>query len=85
MEKLKECENFSLIEVNGAGSEPTHMYDPSRSLWQAWQEIVKHWMILWQISRSNHRLGVDYLSWNDGVRMFKGARRYNKMMDKLCL
>jgi hypothetical protein len=43
-----DVQEFSLIEVNGAGSEPTHMYDPRHSLLNAWKEIVKHWIILWR-------------------------------------
>jgi len=83
-EELKEGKEFSLIEVNGAGSEPTHMYDPNRSLWQAWNEIIKHWNILWRISTRNHRNGVNYLSWKDGVQMFRSARRYDRVMDEAC-
>jgi len=82
--ELKQGKAFSLIEVNGAGSEPTHMYDPNRTLWQAWKEIIKHWNILWRISMYNHRNGVRYLSWKEGVGMFREARRYDKRMDDLC-
>lgn len=83
-QELRAGQAFSLIEVNGAGSEPTHMYDPNRSLWQAWQEIIKHWNILWRISTRNHRNGVNYLSWKDGVQMFRSARRYDRVMDEAC-
>ncbi|HVX52529.1 MAG TPA: hypothetical protein VHB48_20380, partial [Chitinophagaceae bacterium] len=38
-EEVKKGRGFSLIEVNGAGSEPTHMYDPCHSLFFAWKEI----------------------------------------------
>jgi hypothetical protein len=81
LEKLKEGKEFSLIEVNGAGSEPTHIYDPSHSLWQAWKEIIKHWFILWRISKLNHANGANYLNWKQGVSMFRRAREYDKMID----
>lgn len=70
-EELKKGINFSVIEVNGAGSEPTHIYDPKHSIFFAWKEIVKHWIILWRISRINHKKGFPYLSFKDGVRMFR--------------
>ena len=53
-EELKQGKNFCVIEVNGAGSEPTHIYDPRHSLLFAWKEIIRHWFILWKISRRNH-------------------------------
>ncbi|MBC7828327.1 MAG: D-alanine--D-alanine ligase [Chitinophagaceae bacterium] len=70
-EELKKGKNFSVIEVNGAGSEPTHIYDPKHSLFFAWKEIIRHWIILWRISRMNHKRGYHYLNFKDGVRMFR--------------
>ena len=55
-ERLKRGQEFSIIELNGAGSEPTHMYDPKHSIFFAWKEIICHWNILFDISRINHRL-----------------------------
>jgi hypothetical protein len=44
--ELEQGQNFSIIEINGAKSEPTHIYDPKHSLWYAQKEIFKHqkWM-----------------------------------------
>ena len=70
-EELKKGINFSVIEVNGAGSEPTHIYDPRHSIFFAWNEIVRHWIILLRISRMNHKRGHPYLSFKEGVRMFR--------------
>ena len=70
-EELKKGINFSVIEVNGAGSEPTHIYDPGHSLFFAWKEIVRHWIILWRISRRNHKRGYPYLTLKEGIRMFR--------------
>lgn len=70
-EELKQGKNFSVIEVNGAGSEPTHIYDPRHSLLFAWKEIIRHWMLLWRISRLNHKKGFPYLNLKEGIQMFK--------------
>jgi hypothetical protein len=73
-EALKEGRNFSIIEVNGAGAEPTHIYDPGHSLFFAWKEIVRHWIILCKISRMNHKKGHRYLTFREGVAMFREDR-----------
>jgi hypothetical protein len=70
-EELKQGRQFSVIEVNGAGSEPTHIYDPGHSIFYAWKEIIRHWYILWKISRQNHRLGFRYLTAKQGIQMFR--------------
>jgi hypothetical protein len=73
-EGLKEGRDFCVIEVNGAGSEPTHIYDPAHSIFFAWKEIIRHWYILWMISRMNHRRGVPYLNAQEGLAMFRENR-----------
>ena len=70
-----------IIEVNGAGSEPTHMYDPRHSLFFAWREITRHWKILYQVSRENHRRGIPYLPFNEGIEMFKEDRLVSKKLE----
>lgn len=61
-EDLEQGKNFSIIELNGAGSEPTHIYDPIHSIFFAWKEIIKHYDILYKISTSNHQKGHSYLN-----------------------
>src|SRR5205085_10453305 len=79
-EELKQGINYSIIELNGAGSEPTHMYDPKHSLFFAWKEIIRHWIILWRISRLNHQKGFSYMSFNGGAKMFRDNNAYVKKL-----
>lgn len=80
IEELKENKNWSIIELNGAGSEPTHIYDPNHSIFFAWKEIIKHWWILATISIQNKKKGYTYLGFNEGVQMFKQNNAYiNKL------
>jgi hypothetical protein len=46
---LEEGRNFSIIEVNGAKSEPTHIYDPGHTFWYGQREIFRHQMIFQSI------------------------------------
>lgn len=61
-EDLEQGKNFSIIELNGAGSEPTHIYDSKHSIFFAWKEIIKHYNILYKISTLNHQKGHPYLN-----------------------
>ncbi|MFY8005327.1 MAG: hypothetical protein ACOVNR_10785 [Chitinophagaceae bacterium] len=82
-DSLKQGKEFCIIELNGAGSEPTHIYDPKHSLFFAWKEIIKHLNILYTISKQNKILhNVPYLSFKEGIAMLKQRKRYNQMMMK---
>jgi len=76
-EELCDGEKLSIIEINGAGSEPTHMYDPRHSILFAWKEIIKHWQLMYKISVINRKNGCPYLSFNEGTAMVNA----NKTME----
>lgn len=84
-EELREGKNFSIIELNGAGSEPTHMYDPKHSVFFAWKEITRHWNILWKISKLNHdKKNRPYMNTKAGLNMLRENKEYVKMIsDKI--
>lgn len=79
--ELKQGENFSIIELNGAGSEPTHMYDPKHSIFFAWKEIIRHLRILGRISRMNHHPKErPYMDTSSGLQMLRANSLYVKMI-----
>jgi hypothetical protein len=82
VEDLKAGKNFSIIELNGAGSEPTHIYDPRHSLFFAWQEIARHFKLLCSISIKNHKRGFPYLTVKEGMQMFKENKAVMKNLKK---
>lgn len=69
--ELEEGKNFSIVELNGAGSEPTHIYDPKHSLFFAWKELIRHISYMYEISVENHKNGAPYLSHKDGMEQFR--------------
>jgi hypothetical protein len=79
-DELSEGKKFSIIELNGAGSEPTHMYDPKHSLFSAWRIIIQHWNILYKISTLNKK-STPYLSFKKGIQMFRENANYLKLLD----
>lgn len=45
--------DFVVLEINGANSEPTHIYDSKFTLLQAWAEAKKHFDVQYKISKIN--------------------------------
>ena len=70
-EELCQGKNFSVIEINGAGGEATHIYDPQHSLFWAWREVTRHWGMMNEVSIRNHQNGHPYLSFKDGRAMLR--------------
>jgi hypothetical protein len=58
-EELEGGKNFSIIEINGAKSEPTHIYDPQHSFWFGQKEIFRHQKMLKKIVKANANVKVD--------------------------
>ena len=70
-EELERGEKFQVVELNGAASEPTHIYDPKHSVWFAWKELARHITYMYEISAANHKKGVPYLNYKVGIREYK--------------
>lgn len=82
-EDLEQGKNFSIIELNGAGSEPTHIYDPKHSLFFAWKEIIKHYRILFRISTLNHKKGIPYLNLNECFQLVKENKKLTQHLKNI--
>ncbi len=71
IEELEQGINFAVVELNGAGSEPTHIYDPKHSLFFAWKELARHITYMYEISVANHKNGVPYLEHKEGMKEYR--------------
>ena len=70
-EELERGENFLLVELNGASSEPTHIYDPKHSLFFAWKELARHIKYMFEISMINQKSGIPFLTKKVGFEQLK--------------
>lgn len=68
---LEAGSNYSIVEINGAASEPTHIYDPKHSIFFAWKELARHITYMYKISVQNHERGFPYLSHKEGMHQYK--------------
>lgn len=54
-----------VLELNGCGAEPAHIYQPGYSFWKAVYEMMIHWQSIYRIAVENKRQGVRYLSFKE--------------------
>ncbi len=82
MDDLRDLKNFKILELNGAGSEPGHIYQPGFSLFRAYRDILWHLRVLADISILNHKRGIPYWSFKDGYQKWKDHKNHNRLLYK---
>ena len=75
-EDLAQGKHFQIVEINGAISEPTHMYDPKHSLLFGWKELTRHFHYMYLISKHNKKNGAKYLTFKEGIQEFKNHHKH---------
>ncbi len=83
VEDLKQEKNIVILEYNGVGAEPNHIYDCGMSYSEALREILMHWRHMYAIGRINHKQhGVPYWGFWRGYTYLKKAKRFFRQMEQ---
>lgn len=54
--------NIKILELNGCGAEPAHIYQPGYSFWKALAEMLQHWKSIYDIALENKQRGTKFLN-----------------------
>lgn len=68
--------NVKVLELNGCGAEPAHIYHPGYSLFKAIRVLLEHWRNIFLIARENARQGTSFIPLKEArmhYRKFKAA------------
>ncbi len=76
---LQNGKNVKILEINGVGSEPAHIYDPNYPILKMYADYFKLWKKIYEVSTAQHRRGVAYMSWAE----FKHYAQQQKNVEKL--
>ncbi|MCC7465605.1 MAG: hypothetical protein IT261_05020 [Saprospiraceae bacterium] len=82
IEDLKKGVNFSILEYNGAGASPSHMYHCGMSIFQAWGVILYHWKLLYEVCAWNNKHGHPYWPFWKGLRYLRAVNKHLALLDK---
>lgn len=83
IDDLKKGRNFFILEYNGSGGEPHHVYGNGNSLLKACRILLQHWEVMYKISKYNHRSGIHYWKFNEGWKFFRKANRHVRTLKRL--
>ena len=70
--KVQQGEDFTIVEVNGAGAESTHIWDRKTTLFKAWKDLMTQYRLLFQIGYANRKRGFKPVTMK---AFFAGYRR----------
>jgi hypothetical protein len=62
---------IKILELNGCGAEPGHIYQPGFSFWTALVVLYRHWQDIFRVSMENKDRGVKFTTVQEGIRMYK--------------
>jgi hypothetical protein len=70
LEDLNEG-RVKILELNGCGAEPAHIYHPGYSLSEAVRVLYRHWEDIYRISMENKMKGVNFTTFKEGMKMYR--------------
>lgn len=70
-EKDLEDGKVMIMELNGCGAEPGHIYQPGFPLLAAQRVLFHHWRDIYRVSVQNHKKGVPYISFREARSIYK--------------
>lgn len=80
-EELNRGENFSVIEINGANAEPSHIYDPKHSIFYAWNGLYFHFRMQYLIAKKARKNGRKAVSQAKAWSLLGGYKHTMKDLD----
>ena len=78
VEALKAGQHFKILEINGVKSEPTHIYEPGFSIWEAYRILFRQWNTIYKISMENKARGFVFPTFKEGLKTGREYFRYRK-------
>ena len=76
---LRLGKDFKILEINGVGAEPAHIYDPEYSILMAFKDILRQWKIIYQISLINRRQGANFMSFSEAYQTLVNLFAYRRL------
>ena len=82
IEDLRKKQNFTILEFNGSGAEPNHVYHAGYSLFDAYKVFLRHWKVLYEISKYNNQHGVPYWPLIKGWKFLQAAKKNLQLLEE---
>lgn len=68
---VQQGRGFTIVEINGAGAESTHIWDRRTGLLEAWRDLMRQYRWLFEIGHANRSRGFEPLPWSEFLRGYR--------------
>lgn len=75
-DELRSGNNFQIVELNGAASEATNIYDSKNSIFEAYRTLFRQWDLVFAIGAANRRRGSTA---TPVLALWRKWREYNQL------
>jgi hypothetical protein len=76
---LQAGKNIKILEINGVGSDPAHIFDPNTRFFEIWAAYFRLWKKIYEVSTALHRQGVPYMT----LKEYRTFAKKQKEMEQL--
>jgi hypothetical protein len=77
---LQKGKNLKILEINGVGSDPAHVFDPNIPLLDVYSAYFSLWKKIFEVSTAQHRRGIPYMTWSE-FRFFSKQQKYVETLE----
>ncbi len=78
IEQLRTTGEFKVMEFNGIGAEPAHIYDPAYPILDKYRDIYNQWKVIFRIYKIQAANGVQSMTTKEGIQRIKEYMAYKK-------
>lgn len=78
-EQVRRGGAFTIVEVNGAGAESTHIWDRRTPLWVAWRDLMRQYRWLYEIGAANRARGHRPMRLAEFLRWYRREKALTKL------
>lgn len=73
-----ENQEFKILEVNGLGSVPIHIFDSGVSVKEMYKAMYRHWKLIYQISMINHANNIPFMPYGSLLQELRKSKELLK-------
>jgi hypothetical protein len=78
IEDLQKGKNIAILELNGVGAEPAHIYDPNSKLLEVWKTLLNQWSIMFRIAMYNQKVrNIPFMTFKETWVYWQNLKKYH--------
>jgi hypothetical protein len=78
---LQAGRNIKILEINGVGSDPAHIFDPQTPLLEMFKAYIRLWKKIYEVGTALHRQSTPYITYKEFKKYTAKQAAVQSLMD----